>query len=78
MTGGNHSKPPVKKALREAEDAGLIVKANPGRSAHGWGAIYCTVCGQRFAVWSTPRNADNHAKQIRRFQKRHRHEDEEE
>jgi hypothetical protein len=45
---------------------------------HGWGYLRCPADGQRLSVWSTPKNADNHAKQIRRFITRHSHLEEQE
>jgi hypothetical protein len=63
-----HSKKEIEKALREAEQAGLTVtdSSGQGRSTH-------VISGDRphpFRVWSTPKNVDNHAKQIRRHIRR--------
>jgi hypothetical protein len=66
----SHPKKEIEKALREAEDAGLTVS---DASGHG----HCThvISGDQphpFRVWSTPKNTDNHAKQIRRHIRRNR------
>jgi len=63
-----HAKKEIEKALREAELAGLNVTDSSGRghSTH-------VISGDQphpFRVWSTPKNADNHAKQIRRHIRR--------
>ncbi len=39
----------------------------PGSSAHAWGRLHCpqnTREGCAMSVWSTPRNPENHSKQI--------------
>ncbi|MBI1237349.1 MAG: hypothetical protein GC188_11760 [Alphaproteobacteria bacterium] len=41
----------------------------PGKSAHAWGRMLCPQhdrSGCQVSVWSTPRNAANHARQLRR------------
>jgi hypothetical protein len=67
-----HSKKQVCDALDEAAAADFNVM-DTSRHGHSWGYIHCLVCGQKFSVSSTPRNADNHAEQIRRFMRRHHH-----
>ena len=74
VAGWSHSKKQVRDALDEAYAAGFAIRATP--AGHRWGYVECGKCGQTFSVWSTPRNPDNHAKQIRHYMKRHRHEDE--
>jgi predicted Zn finger-like uncharacterized protein len=69
-----HSKKQVRKALDEADEAGFDVQDTS--AGHRWGIVRCTKCGQTFSVWSTPRVADNHAKQIRRFIANHSHAEE--
>jgi hypothetical protein len=59
-----HAKKEIEKALREAEAAGLSVT-----DATGHGHSTHVISGEKphpFRVWSTPKNSDNHAKQIRR------------
>ncbi len=69
----SHSKKQVRDALDEADAADFGIRTSAG---HRWGCVECGKCGQTFSVWSTPRNADDHAKQIRRFIKKHSHDDE--
>jgi hypothetical protein len=56
--------------LDEADAAGFDVEDTSGHG-HSWWYVMCTADKQRMQVWSTPRSADNHAKQIRRFISRH-------
>lgn len=66
-----HPKREVEIALKYAETQGWRVETG---SSHAWGRIYCPYndrscrCGEFCiaSVWSTPRNAENHGKQIRR------------
>ncbi|MCP4967167.1 MAG: hypothetical protein GY926_18295 [bacterium] len=63
-----HPKKEIEKALREAEQAGLVVS-----DASGGGHSTHVISGDQphpFRVWSTPKNADSHAKQIRRHIRR--------
>jgi hypothetical protein len=70
----SHSKKQVRDALDEAYGAGVEIRKTA--AAHRWGYLECGKCGQSFSVWSTPQSADNHGKQIRRFIKKHSHDDE--
>jgi hypothetical protein len=72
MTRWSHSKKQIRDALDEADAAGFDVE-DTSDLGHSWGHTLCTVDKQRMQVWSTPKNADNHAKQIRRFISRHSH-----
>jgi len=66
-----HSKQEVEKALQYAEESGWRVEVG---GSHAWGKIYCPYndkrcrCGEFCiaSIWSSPRNAGNHARQIRR------------
>ena len=64
-----HSKKEIEAALQEAEAAGFRVESGRGH----WGVMYCPStdpgdrCPQPLWIWSTPKNVDNHAKQIRRY-----------
>jgi len=66
-----HPKPDIEAALKHAEAEGWRVEAG---GSHAWGRMYCPYdddacrCGEFCiaSIWSTPRNARNHAKQIRR------------
>ncbi len=49
---------------------------DPGKSAHAWGKLHCplhTREGHKMSVWSTPRNAFNHAQQIKRLVNKCKH-----
>lgn len=71
MKRKRHPKKEVEEALQYAEAHGWRVEPNGG---HPWGKIYCPQnskdcrCGEFCitSIWSTPKNAGNHAKQIRR------------
>lgn len=66
-----HPRKEIEEALRYAETHGWRVE--PGGS-HAWGRMYCPYndpecrCGAFCvtSIWSTPRNASNHAKALRR------------
>jgi hypothetical protein len=63
-----HPKKDVEAALQEAEAEGFRVETGRGH----WGVMYCPGlendrCPAPFWIWSTPANAANHAKQIRRY-----------
>jgi hypothetical protein len=76
MTRWSHPKKQIRDALDGADAAGFDVEDTSGHG-HGWGYVMCTLDKQRMSVWSTPKNADNHAKQIRHFISRHSHPEEE-
>ena len=62
---------PDEAALKHAQQQGWRIEAG---GSHAWGRMYCPYaddacrCGEFCitSIWSTPRNAGNHAKQIRR------------
>lgn len=61
-----HPSKEIEKAIVQAERHGWIYKS-PGKSAHAWGRLLCPLRrrdGHQMSVWSTPRNAFNHAQQI--------------
>ena len=61
-----HPKPQVEKAVQYAEQLGWRVELSNG---HAWGHLYCPQSdrtGCIVSVWSTPRSADNHARQLRK------------
>jgi hypothetical protein len=74
MPEWSHSKKEVRRALNDAAMAGFLVTESGGRG-HCWGTIHCghAECLGRMSVWSTPRDQDVHAEQIRRFIRRHEH-----
>ena len=58
-----------------AEDAGWAVRHTV--SGHRWGVMLCgesSRAGCQVSIWSTPRSADNHARQLRRALRRCLHE----
>lgn len=71
MSRARHPNKAAESALVYAEVHGWRVKPASG---HAWGRMYCPFndqdcrCGEFciVSVWSTPRNADNHARQLRR------------
>lgn len=66
-----HPKPEVEAALRHAEAKGWNVEIG---GSHAWGRMYCPYndtacrCGEFCitSIWSTPKSAGNHGKQLRR------------
>jgi hypothetical protein len=71
MPRAKHPNKEVESALRHAEAHGWRISVG---GSHAWGRIYCPYndpecrCGEfcMTSVWSTPRNAENHARQLRR------------
>lgn len=74
VSRGRHPKAPVAEALASVTREGLQVEEI--HKGHRWGALTCTRCGQRLGIWSTPRVPGDLAKEIRRFDRKHRHEPE--
>jgi hypothetical protein len=61
-----HPAKEIEEAVREAEAKGWTVSLSHG---HAWGILRCRLAargGCQISVWSTPRDADNHARQLRR------------
>jgi hypothetical protein len=63
-----HPHKEIRKALEEAQSAGLAVVETSG---HAFGYVVCS-CGQRIPVYSTGRNPEHGAKLLRRFTTRHK------
>lgn len=76
MPRWSHPKSDVRDALGDAAATDGFKVEDTSSRGHSWGYVECTRCGQKFTVWSTPRSASTHAKQIRQFMRRHGHKDE--
>jgi len=71
MTRPVHPKKEIEEALRYAQANGWTVKVG---GAHAWGRLYCPYndaecrCGDFciVGIWSTPKNAGNHVRALRR------------
>jgi hypothetical protein len=64
-----HPTKEIEKAIVYAEKNGWVYKES-GKSSHAWGRLLCPLHareGHQLSVWSTPRNAFNHAQQIKRL-----------
>jgi hypothetical protein len=61
--GGRHPKADVEKALQYADEHEWTVTRTV--AGHRWGKAECG-SGCTVSIWSTPKNAGNHAKAIRR------------
>jgi len=78
MARPRHPNKEIEEAVRYAENLGWTVEMSNG---HAWGHLLCphhTPDGCIVSVWSTPKNAQNHAKGIRRVVDRCNHVEEEE
>ena len=63
-----HSKKEVREALDFAERNGWRIEKSKGESAHAWGRMFCPnsdLC--QASIFSTPKNAQLHADQLKRF-----------
>jgi len=68
MNRKSHPNKEIEAAIQYAEKHGWRYKS-AGNSAHAWGRLLCPLStrdGCAMSVWSTPRNSQNHAIQIRR------------
>lgn len=68
MPRPRHPKPEIEEALSEAENTGWRVEKAAPR-AKPWGSARCAHAnrdGCRLSIWSTPKSAQNFAKQIRK------------
>ncbi|WP_236873350.1 hypothetical protein [Burkholderia sp. PAMC 26561] len=71
MTRSKHHKKEIEEALRHAESYGWRVEEG---GSHAWGRMYCPFneatcrCGEFCitSIWSTPKNAVNHARALKR------------
>ena len=63
MARAQHPKKEVEKGLKDMEAAGWTVR--PTAAGHRWGKAECG-SGCSVSIWSTPKNPQNHANQLRR------------
>ncbi|NBR51897.1 MAG: hypothetical protein EBT91_00230 [Rhodobacteraceae bacterium] len=66
MARRRHKNKHLEAAISHAESRGWRIEIATGHT-HVWGRLYCPYAdrsGCRVSVWSTPRNAENHAKDI--------------
>jgi hypothetical protein len=66
MARARHPNKEIEAAVRHAEDLGWRVSVG---GSHAWGFLYCpeeSREGCRWAVHSTPRNPEGHARYLRR------------
>lgn len=73
VSKGRHPKKQIADALAAVARDGLEV--NEIHRGHRWGALVCTVCKAKLPIWSTPRVPEGTAKDVRRFDRQHRHEE---
>ena len=63
-----HPNREIEAAVKYAESMGWRFKA-AGKSAHAWGRLLCQFAGPtgcQMSIWSTPKNPEDHARQIRK------------
>lgn len=73
-----HTDKHIESAIQYAESLNWVVKIS--RKGHAWGRLFCPFNdrdGCIISVWSTPQNAENHAKNIRRIVDRCDHDEKE-
>ena len=61
-----HPKKEIEMAVQYAENKGWRYR-EVGKSAHAWGRLLCPLIkreGCSLSIWSTPRNINDHARQI--------------
>ena len=68
MKRKKHPNKAIEDAIRFAEEKGWRYQKT-GNSAHAWGRMLCPLKsseGCAMSIWSTPRDGEIHAKQIKR------------
>lgn len=61
-----HPHKDIEEAVAHLEECGWVWKKT-GKSSHAWGRMLCPqndTTGCQVSVWTTPRNAQSHAKQL--------------
>lgn len=69
MVRQRHPNKEIENAIRHAEEKGWRYR-KVGGSAHAWGRLLCPLHereGCSLSIWSTPRNCELHARQIRKY-----------
>jgi len=69
-----HKDKEIEQALQHAESCGWIVEVHNKSKSHAWGIMKCPFNNENCwngiycftSIWSTPRNAHNHAQQIKK------------
>jgi len=67
LSRNRHPNKAIELAIQYAESKGWRYK-KAGNSAHAWGRLLCSYEdreGCMISIWSTPRDDDDHARQIR-------------
>jgi len=75
MPRDKHPNKEIEAALQYAESKNWRVEKSKGKSAHAWGRVYCPtkdnfcINTERCitSIWSTPRNAVNHARLLKKM-----------
>ncbi|GHH70026.1 hypothetical protein GCM10017772_15990 [Promicromonospora soli] len=73
VSAGRHPRNAINAVIGELPHNVEVVPIHKG---HRWGALKCATCDATEAIWSTPRNADNHARSLLRFVAKHLHDEE--
>jgi hypothetical protein len=73
VSAGRHPKNPINAVIRELPQG---IEVAPVHKGHRWGMLECVACGATEAIWSTPRDADNHARRLLKFVAQHSHDEE--
>ena len=69
MAPKRHPKKEIRRAIKEAQDAGWIIEPSKGGSSKAWGQLRCGAAPEiecRMTINSTPGSPENEAKKIRR------------
>ena len=75
MARQKHKIKEIEEVLQYAEQNGWVVEVHNKSKSHAWGVMKCknndTNCWTGIycstSIWSTPKNSENHAKQLKRI-----------
>ena len=70
MGRSRHSNKAIEAALRQMEAEGWVFRDAHGHARFVGHCPAADVCACRVSVWSTPRNPENHARQLLRMLRR--------